>query len=99
MQHLLTSAPSTVEITLRRKEGALLVHFVNHAAGRPLGENGVFVENAPSTPPFSLTLGVPEQPETVVLQPGGEAPEWSWAEGTLTVFLPALHIHAVLEIR
>jgi hypothetical protein len=99
MPHLMTSAPSTVEITLRCKEGALLVHFVNHASGRPLGENGVFVENVPSTPPFSLTLGVPEQPETVVLQPGGEAPEWSWAEGTLTVFLPALHIHSALEIR
>ncbi len=99
LPQLMTSAPATVEITLRRREGALFVHFVNHTSGRPLGENGVFVENVPLTQPFNLTLAVPEEPSTVVVQPGGEAPEWSWAEGTLTAFLPALHVHSVLEIR
>jgi hypothetical protein len=96
---LLTTAPPTLEIALRERGDMTLVQFVNHAPGKSLAQNSAFIESVPSTPGFSLTLALAERPEEVRLQPGGAEPEWSYAEGTLTAFIPPVHLHATLAIR
>lgn len=95
---LLTTAPASVEAVLRRRDGALLLHLVEHSPGKSLAQNSAFVESVPLTQPFTVTLSVPEEPVRVRLQPGDREPEWSYSEGTLTVVVPPFHIHAILEV-
>lgn len=95
---LLTTAPATLEIALRSRTGQTLVHFVNHAAGKSLAQNSAFIEIVPPSPPFSVTLAVGGRPLEVRLQPEDREPEWSYSEGTLTVFVPPVHLHSVLVV-
>lgn len=95
---LLTTAAPTVEITLRERDGERIVHLVEHNPGQSLAQNNAFVESVPLTPPFTLTLAVPASPERVLLQPGDEEPEWSYAEGTITVCIPEFKIHTAVVV-
>lgn len=95
---LITTAPPTLEVALRSRPGETLVHFVNHAPGKSLAQNSAFIESVPPSPPFSVTLAVGEKPLGVRLQPDDVQPEWSFSEGTLTVFVPPVHLHSVLVV-
>jgi hypothetical protein len=95
---LLTTASPTVEITLRERTGERIVHLVEHNPGTSLAQNNAFVESVPLTPAFTLTLAVPAQPAQVLLQPGDEAADWSYAEGTVTVCVPEFKIHTAVAI-
>jgi hypothetical protein len=95
---LLTTAPPTIEIVLRKRGSDAVVHFVNHAAGKSLAQNSAFIEKVPPSPPFSVTLLVESEPASVRLLPGGKEPEWSYSEGALTVFIPPVHLHSALEL-
>lgn len=96
---LLTGAPPSVEITLRRREGELLVHLVNLSPGKSLAQNSAFIEAVPPAPGFTLTLALGEEPTEVVFQPDGVAAEFSYGNGVLTVVCPAVHLHVVLVVR
>jgi hypothetical protein len=96
---LLTTASPAIEMALRRREGDLILHLVNHSPGKSLAQNSPFVETVPPSEPFSVTLPLESRPASVRLQPGDTEPEWSHTEGTLTVFLPPFQIHAAVVIR
>ncbi len=95
---VLTDAPPTVEITLRRQPGRLVVHFANHSPGKSLAQNSAFIEKVPPTEPFSITLALGVEPAAVRLQPGDQELQWSYAEDTLTAFIPSFHLHTMLAI-
>jgi hypothetical protein len=95
---LLTTASPTVEITLRERDGERIIHLVEHNPGTSLAQNHPFVENVPLTPAFTLTVAVPAQPTQILLQPGDEPAEWSYAEGTVTVCVPEFKIHTAVAI-
>lgn len=95
---LLTTAPPTIEVAWRTKGDQTILHFVNHDPGRSLAQNSAFIEEVPPSPPFSVTVTVEARPAVVRLAPEGTEPEWSYAEGTLTVFVPPVHLHTALVI-
>jgi hypothetical protein len=96
---LLTTAPPSVEVVVRERGLRLVVHLINHAPGKSLAQNSAFVEKVPLTEPFTLTLAVGAEPLTVRLLPEDKEPEWSFAEGTLTVYVPPFHIHTALVVE
>ena len=96
-----TDAPSWVDVSLRRKDSALLVHFVNQNPGRDiarLGTDDTWVDEIPVVGPYRCDIRLPEAPQAVTLEPGGESAEWQYANGVLTVTLPKLWIHACVKI-
>ena len=95
---LVTTASPTVEITLRERDGERIVHLVEHNPGTSLAQNNAFVESVPLTPAFTLTLAVPAQPTQVLLQPGDEVADWSYAEGTVTICVPEFKIHTAVAL-
>lgn len=97
-----TDAPSWVDVSLRRKGDALLLHFVNGNPGRDvakLNTNDTWVDEIPTIGPITCEVRLPARPTTVTLEPGGEAATWQWADGIVTVTLPRLAIHACVKIR
>ena len=98
---LATDAPSFVEITLRRKGNALLVHFVNGCGGRDIscvGSEDYWVDDIPPVGPITTSIRCATQPTSARWEPGGEPAETTWADGTLTVTLERLAIHTCLVV-
>jgi hypothetical protein len=96
-----TDAPSWVDVSLRRKDDARLVHLVNQNPGRDvakLGTNDTWVDEIPEVGPYSATLRVP-RPAYVTIEPGGAPAAWTWTEGLLHVTVPRFHIHTCVNIR
>ena len=97
-----TDAPSWVDVSLRRKDDALLIHFVNTNPGRDVARlttDDLWVDEIPVVGPYACALRLAEKPSAVTLAPGGEALEWSWADGVLKMALPKLHIHACIKVN
>ena len=97
-----TDAPSWVDVSLRRKGEALLVHFVNGNPGRDvakLGTDDLWVDELPTIGPITCRLRLPAPPARVTIEPEGGEADTQWQAGLLTAVLPHLHIHACLQLR
>ena len=96
-----TDAYSYVEVVLKQKEGALLVHYINGNPGRDLsfvGTEDLFVDEIPPLGPITSWIRCAQRPHEVTWEPGGMAADASWEDGVLKVVLPRLEIHTCLKI-
>jgi len=96
-----TDAPCFVEVALRRKNDALLVHFLNGNTGRDLacaGTDDLTVDDIPAIGPLTSWIRCARQPAAVTLEPGSTPMETSWENGVLKVIAPRLEIHHCLRI-
>ena len=97
-----TDAHSYVEVALRQKAGALLVHFINGNPGRDLSyvnTQDLFVDEIPPLGPITSWIRCGQRPQEVTWEPGGIPAETSWKDGLLKVVLPRLEIHTCLQVR
>jgi len=91
-----TDAPSWVDVSLRRKNGRLLVHFVNQTPGRDvarLNTDDTWVDEIPEVGPFRLELRTVQKPTAVRWEPGSEALAFEFRRGVLRLELPRFRIH------
>lgn len=97
-----TDAPSWVEVTLRRRQDELLIHFINGNSGRDLSlvkSQDLFVDEIPEIGPINVRLACAKQPRRVTLEPEGCKPEIAWRNNVLQIVIPRVHIHACLVIQ
>jgi hypothetical protein len=94
-----TTAPPTVELVARARPGEVIVHLVDHSPGKSLAQNSPFIEAVPTAQPVQVSIGLPEAPLEVRLQPGDTEPEWSYEDQRLTVAVPGFHIHTAVLVR
>jgi len=95
-----TDAPSWVDVSLRRKEGRLLIHLVNQNPGRDisrLSTDDTWVDEIPAIGPITSWIRLPRRPASVAWQPGGSPADAEWNDGVLRIVLPRLEIHACME--
>lgn len=92
------SGSRTVEIFLRSKGNALLVHLINHAVGKEMEGTDWCVEEVPPCGPLTLNIRCGKRPTQVTLEPGRKTVEWTWQRGMLKVRVEKLHIHAVVMV-
>jgi len=91
-----TDAPSWVDVSLRRKNGRLLVHFVNQNPGRDvavLNTNDTWVDEIPEVGPFRLELRIAHPPESAWWEPGHHELAMDLRDGVLRLEVPRLRIH------
>jgi hypothetical protein len=88
-------APPWFEWTLRRgaSENELLVHLINRRINWSL-------PGIRKAEPLRVSLALAAEPESVTLEPGGEALNWDFTKGTLTITLDsdAVSQHRVIRI-
>jgi len=97
-----TDALSFVEVALRCKGDALLVHLVNGNPGRDLSlvsTDDLWVDDIPPVGPITCRIRCAARPQSVTIEPGGTLAQTSWRNGVLEAVLPRLEIHACLAIR
>jgi hypothetical protein len=96
-----TDAPCFIEVALRLKGDALLVHFVNGNSGRDLSHvmtKDLWVDDIPSVGPITFQVEAVEKPQRVTWEPAGKPANATWRNGKLSVMLPSLGIHSCLKI-
>lgn len=96
-----TDAPAWVDLSLRRKAGALLVHVVNQNPGRDISRlhtDDTWVDEIPAVGPYQITVQTARQPDQVVWEPAGTPAACFWKDGVLTVTLPSVRIHTCLRV-
>ncbi len=102
---LVTDAPDTVEVVLRRKKNRLVVHLVNMAPGERLVQKVgthryVRITHLPPVPPCSVSVRLPGKPVEVRLQPQDQpVPDWRYEAGRLKVGVPGFVVHQMLAIE
>ncbi len=92
-------APARVEISVRARENAMMVHMLNRGSGHPLSPKNSAVEDIPPVGPIKITVPLAREPERVYTAPDGTAVASEWRSGRLEVLIPSLHIHNVLIIE
>jgi len=94
-----TTAPPGVDLALRRtSKGQLSLHLLNLAEAQRAG-HFLSTDFVPTVGPFEVQILLPEPPRRVRWVPERRRLKWSWADGTLSVTIPSLHIHGVVVVE
>ena len=91
--------PRSIEMSTRKKDGRLLIQFVNRSASGYLSPNRHMVEHVPNTGPFTVAVPIAERPQRCFTAPDEVGVEWTWHDGVLTAEVAGLAIHNVLVIE
>lgn len=91
--------PWWVEMAARKKDGRLLVQFVNRGCGGYLAPNRHMVEHVTDAGPFTVTIPMTEKPTRCNTAPDKVGLEWTWKDGLLTAKFGGLAIHNVLIVE
>jgi hypothetical protein len=97
-----TDAPSWVDVSLRRKDNNLLVHFVNQNPGRDISRyktDDLWVDEIPEIGPINVHLRCAQKPKNVISEPSKKPVKTAWQKGFLQVALERLPIHGCLVIK
>jgi hypothetical protein len=87
-----------VNVVTTTKEGKLLVQLVNNSGDHD-NPNVKGIDEIPSLYNLKISILSSKKPESVLLQPEGTPLEYSFIDGQITLTLPELKIHNVVEIR
>lgn len=90
------SAPPTVEVVLRKKNGRLLVHLLNSTGMQVAGDFST-VDFVPPVGPVRLDFGR-RKPGEVRLEPGGRVLEPRLEQGGWRVEIPRIEVHSVVSV-
>jgi hypothetical protein len=94
-------APTSVEVSLRRRGDELLIHFIDINPGQDMSQTGVtnlHVYDIPALAPFQATVLCKQKPRSVVLEPCRKPLAADWDKGRLRLALPSLAIHYCVRI-
>jgi hypothetical protein len=92
------TAPSPIEVALRKKGARTLVHLVNTAGMQVAGDYAV-TDYVPPVGPVIVKLAIPKQPRQVSWHPGGQVVKGAWRDGVWTGQVDRVDIHGVLVLE
>lgn len=103
---VVAEAPETVELVLREKGNAKVLHLVNIASGKrevdPKTPDfiNLRITELPPAPESRIALRLPARPVKITLEPQGQACDsWTWSEGLLHLTVPAFAVHQMVVIQ
>jgi len=91
--------PWWVEMSARKKDGRLLIQFVNRGSGGYLAPNRHMVEQITDAGPFTVTVPLAQKPARCYTAPDKVGLEWTWKDGLLTAKIGGLAIHNILVVQ
>lgn len=91
--------PWWVEMSARKKDGKMLIQFVNRSCAGTQSPSRHMVEHVPDAGPFTVTIPVAQKPKRCHMAPDETGLEWTWKDGVLTAQIAGLSIHNVLVIE
>ncbi len=93
------SGPSSLEVSLRARQGLLAVHLVNRAVNPSLTPRLHIVEDVSPTGPVTVRVRTGQKPRRVSLEPGERKVEWTYADGWVEAHIETAGIHDILAVH
>jgi hypothetical protein len=90
--------PPTVEISVRRKGGRLLVHLINCTAMQVAADYAT-VDFIPEVGPFEVAIRLPRAPQSVTFEPGGKPLAGEWKNGIWRGTVGRLAVHGIVAVN
>ena len=90
--------PPTLEVTLRRSGGQLLVHLAN-TTGTQIAAEHSSIDFIPAVGPVKVAVKVGKQRVRVALEPGNEPVRGEVRDGVWSGTIPRIEIHSVLRVE
>jgi hypothetical protein len=91
------TGPPCIDLAVRRRDDRLLIHLVN-TAGMQIGASYTILDFVPPVGPVTVTVRLAAAPVSVSTVPACQVTS-KWNEGELSIVLPALEIHSVIDIQ
>ena len=91
--------PPVLEVVIRTQHGRLAVNLVNRGAGETLSPRRVQFDDLPPIQRVKVSVRMPQTPRSVTLEPSADPVHWTWANGRLSVTIPAVRIHEILVVE
>jgi len=88
----------SVDITVNRKNGKLMVNLVNTAGPHANQSVNVFDE-IPPVGPLSVAIRTAKKPASVTIEPGARKPAWDYSGGAVRLSIPKLEIHDIIVVE
>lgn len=88
-------APPTVDVSLRRKNGKMLLHLANCTAMQVASDYATS-DFVPVVGPLRVSISMPKKPTRVTLEPEGRALAGQWKNGVWTGTVDRLHVHSIV---
>ena len=93
------NAPPCVDMTIRKKEDKLIVHFLNRNSAYPMNLYSGVSEEIEAAGPLALSVRMAERPKNVRLAPDTPGLRWNWENGILRAEIESLRVHNALVIE
>jgi len=91
------SAPGCIDVSLRKKNGELLLHLAN-VSGRQNFSREAVVDYIPPVAPFEVRMRLDKAPSALILEPEGEELQYTWDNGITTFRVPGVDIHSIVRV-
>ncbi len=91
-------APVAVDVALRRRGTARLVHLLNRLSGIPNTPGNGAIDEIPPAGPVTIRMKLAQRPREVALALEPGRVEWQWTDGRLTARVASIAIHAAVVI-
>jgi len=92
------SGSHNVDVTLNKKEGAMILNLVN-VSGPHDNDRVLAFDEIPTIGPLDITLRLPASPKKVMLQPENVNLKYTYRDGLMKCELPALKIHEIIVVE
>jgi hypothetical protein len=92
------SGSHLVHVAINRLNDRLYVNLIN-VAGEHTNQSAIGYDQLPALNNLTVKLKTPEKPQHVILQPEGVELDFTYSDGTVTVEVPGLEIHSILEVK
>lgn len=92
------NAPPCVDVSVRKKDGKLLIHLAN-TSGMQVSQQYAIVDFIPSLNQMELIVRLDKKPKRVWLEPEDCDLKTHWSDGKLSIIIPKLDIHSVVVIE
>ncbi|MDD5704419.1 MAG: alpha-L-fucosidase [Kiritimatiellae bacterium] len=92
-------APTAIDVILRKKRAARIIHLINRSSGIPNQPNNGAIDEIPSVGPVTIRMKLRARPRTVRLKLEKGRIQSRFVLGMLTVTVPLVHIHAAVMVE
>ena len=92
------SGSHDMDVCARRLNGKLMINLVNTAGNHANRENKI-VEVVPPIGPLQISIRLPKQPRSILVQPAGTKLDTVWHDGIARVTLSRLDIYSIVQVN
>lgn len=86
-----------VHVAVNELNGKMIVNLIN-VAGEHTNQSALGYDEVPPLQDITVSLRTPVKPSKIMLQPEGKELQVHYVNGKLTILIPELKIHAMLEV-